>query len=115
MIRALSSALAGALARQTQVDAAAKNLANATTRGYKRLEVTLQETPGGVRAEAAREETPGPPVPPEPPDTEPAEGSNTDPVREITTMIEGQRGFEADLQVLRTADEMLGTLLDRKG
>ncbi len=115
MIRALSSALAGALARQTQVDAAAKNLANATTRGYKRLEVTLQETPGGVRAQAAREETPGPPVPPEPPDTEPAEGSNTDPVREIATMIEGQRGFEADLQVLRTADEMLGTLLDRKG
>ncbi len=115
MIRALNTALAGALARETQVNAASKNLANVSTRGYKRVEVTFSETPSGVRAEATRSDAPGAPVPPVPPETEPAEGSNVDLVQETARRIEGERGFEANLQVLRSQDEMLGTLLDRKG
>ncbi|WP_025323544.1 flagellar basal body rod C-terminal domain-containing protein [Deferrisoma camini] len=115
MVSALYSALSGVRARQAQVDAAARNTANVSTRGYKRVEVTFSETPSGVRAEAVRSDAPGVPVPPEPPETEPAEGSNVDLVQETVRMIEGERGFEANLQVLRTQDEMLGTLLDRKG
>jgi flagellar basal-body rod protein FlgG len=42
------------------------------------------------------------------------EGSNVDPAQEMVTMILGQRGFQASIKVLKTAGEMLGTVLDIK-
>ncbi len=112
MINAVYAALSGLRARQTQVDATARNVANATTPGYKRLEATLEEAPGGVRARVERVEEPGPVA---------AEGSgaavelsNVDLSREIPNLIVGERGFETNLKVLQTQDEMLGTLLDMK-
>lgn len=38
----------------------------------------------------------------------------TDPGREMTQMISTQRTYEANAQVVRTGDAMLGTLLDLK-
>ena len=40
--------------------------------------------------------------------------SNVDPGEEAIDLIMGQRGFEANLQTLNTADQMLGTILDVK-
>jgi flagellar basal-body rod protein FlgG len=42
------------------------------------------------------------------------EGANVDPAREMVNLILGQRGFEANLKVIRTADEMLGLAVDIK-
>jgi flagellar basal-body rod protein FlgC len=40
--------------------------------------------------------------------------SNVDLGEEAVNQIIGQRGFEANLQALKTADEMLGRILDIK-
>ncbi len=110
MTNAIHAALSGLIARQTQVDAAARNVANATTPGYKRLEAALEETPGGVRARVERVEDPGPVA--AGPGGAPVELSNVDLTREIPGLLVGQRGFETNLKVLQAQDEMLGALLD---
>ena len=43
------------------------------------------------------------------------EHSNVDLAREITGTLPLQRGYEANLKVIQTEDEMLGNLLDIKG
>ena len=40
------------------------------------------------------------------------EGSNVDPAREMVDLMLGQRGFQANIKVLQTAEEMLGSVLD---
>jgi len=40
------------------------------------------------------------------------EGSNVDPAREMISLIQGQRGFEANLKTIQTADTMLGALVN---
>lgn len=40
------------------------------------------------------------------------EGANVDPAREMVNLILGQRGFQASIKVLQTAEEMLGSVLD---
>ncbi len=114
MTQAIGAALAGARARQVQVEAAARNVANAATQGYKRVEPVFEEAPGGVGVHLQRVETPGVPVPDERAPGGVTEGSNVELSREVPRLIEGKRGFEANLEVLRTQDEMLGTLLDIK-
>ncbi len=115
MTSAINTAAAGLRARQTQLDATARNIANADTRGYKRLEVRQEETAAGVQARVERVGAPGVPQPARPGEAGPLEGSNVDLAREIPDLIVSGRGYEANLQVLRTADEMLGELLDTKG
>ena len=112
MTQAIGAALSGARARQLQVDAAARNVANAATGGYKRVEPVFEETRGGVGVRLQRVETAGAPVPDDRAPGGVAEGSNVELSREIPRLLEGERGFEANLKVLRTQDEMLGTLLD---
>ena len=43
------------------------------------------------------------------------EGSNVDPAKEITDTILIQNGYEANLKVVKTRDDMLGTILDILG
>ncbi len=43
------------------------------------------------------------------------EGSNVDPAKEITDTIPLQNGYEANLKVIKTRDDMLGTILDILG
>ncbi|MDD5643069.1 MAG: flagellar hook basal-body protein [Syntrophales bacterium] len=40
------------------------------------------------------------------------EGSNVDPAQEMVNLLLGQRGFQAGIKVLQTAEEMLGSILD---
>lgn len=39
-------------------------------------------------------------------------GADVDPAREMVNLMLGQRGFQANIEVIRTAGEMLGSLLD---
>ena len=39
-------------------------------------------------------------------------GADVDPAREMVSLILGQRGFQANIAVIKTAGEMLGSLLD---
>jgi flagellar basal-body rod protein FlgG len=40
------------------------------------------------------------------------EGSNVDPAREMVSLILGQRGFEANLKTIQTADSLLGEIIN---
>ena len=116
MIAAIQSALSGLTAFSTQVVVTAHNLANLNTDGFKksRTEFIAVES-GGVRSAIQKDETAGPTIlnhtgygPAQ------LELSNVDLGEEAVNQIIGQRGFEANLQALKTADEMLGRILDIK-
>jgi flagellar basal-body rod protein FlgC len=114
MIGAIHSALSGLTAFSTQVAVTAHNVANVTTDGFKksRTELIAVES-GGVRSAIQKDETAGPTIlnntgygPAQ------LELSNVDLAEEAVNQIIGQRGFEANIQTVKTADEMLGTILD---
>ncbi len=116
MLPAIQSGLSGARAFERKVNVAAGNVANASTREYKKARAVLQEGPaGGVSASLERVATPGPQVLDG--DRQAAalvELSNVELAEEVVGMMEGQRGFELNLKTIQTADEMLGALLDLK-
>jgi len=114
MIGAIQSALSGLTGFSTQVAVTAHNMANVTTDGFKksRTELIAVES-GGVRSVIQKDETAGPTIlnntgygPVQ------LELSNVDLAEEAVNQIIGQRGFEANIQTVKTADEMLGTILD---
>lgn len=116
MLGAIHSALSGLTAFSTQIDVTAHNVANVNTNGFKksRTEFVAVET-GGVLPVIQKDESAGPTILN---DTGygPAqlELSNVDLREEVVNQIIGQRGFEANLQALKTADDMLGLILDIK-
>ena len=114
MIGAIQSALSGLTAFSTQVAVTTHNVANVNTDGFKksRTELIAMES-GGVRSAIQKDETAGPTIlnntgygPAQ------LELSNVDLAEEAVNQIIGQRGFEANFQTIKTADEMLGTILD---
>ena len=116
MIGAIHSALSGLTAFSTQIDVTAHNVANINTNGFKksRTEFVAVET-GGVLPVIQKDESAGPAIlndtgygPVQ------LELSNVDLGEEALNQIIGQRGFEASLQALKTADDMLGLILDIK-
>ena len=116
MIGAIHSALSGLTAFSTQIDVTAHNVANINTNGFKksRTEFVAVET-GGVLPVIQKDESAGPAIlndtgygPVQ------LELSNVDLGEEALNQIIGQRGFEASLQALKTADDMLGHMLDIK-
>jgi len=116
MIGAIQSALSGLTAFSTQVAVTAHNVANLHTDGFKRsrTELIAMES-GGVRAASQRDETAGPAIlnttgygPAQ------LELSNVDLAQEAVNLIIGQGGFEANIKTIKTADEMLGRILDIK-
>lgn len=116
MLPAIHSGLSGVKAFERKVDVAARNVANAVTPGYEKLRAVHAEgAGGGVASHLERVPTPGAVV-----SASAAEGappvplSNVDLAEETVEMLLGQRGYEANLQTIRTADQMLGTLLDVK-
>lgn len=116
MIDAISSALSGLIAFSTEIDVNAHNVANINTVGFKKsqTEFVALET-GGVLPIIQKNESAGPSIlnntgygPAQ------LELSNVDLVEETVNRIVAQRGFEANLQALKTADGMLGRILDIK-
>ncbi|MCH8040870.1 MAG: flagellar biosynthesis protein FlgC [Nitrospinae bacterium] len=114
MIGAIYTSLSGLAAAQTKIVTAAHNTANANTDGFKKQRVVFQETqPQGVEATVERVNTPGPVFFKE---TEAGslavELSNVDLGEEAINLMLGKRLYEANLNVLKTQNRLLGSLLD---
>jgi flagellar hook protein FlgE len=116
MLSAIHTILSGLAAYAKHVEVTAHNVANANTNGFKksRTEFVAIET-GGVLPVIQKNESAGPAIlndtghgPAQ------VELSNVDLGEETINLIIGQRVFEANIQVLKTADEMLGRILDIK-
>jgi flagellar hook protein FlgE len=116
MLGAIYPAFTGLAAFATQIAVMAHNLANVNTTGFKksRTEFVALET-GGVLPVIQKNEMAGPTIlndtgygPTQ------LELSNVDLGEETVNQILAQRGFQANISTLKTADDMLGTILDIK-
>ena len=116
MISGLGSALTALEAYRRKLGVTANNIANVNTDGFKKSRATTVENQhGGVRLNVSQVNTPGAPRIPWPPGSGPiTERSNVDLTQELPDLLISQRSFEANLATIRTADDMLGELLDIK-
>ncbi len=126
MIDVISTASSALSALSQSLAVTAGNVANGNTDGYKAQSVSLETGADGqgVQAQARPDPSPGSLRPQLVPPTDDAgvpatrldmvETSNVDPVRESISMIEASRAFEANVAVIRTQNDMLGTLLDKR-
>jgi len=91
-----SIALSGRSAAALRLDVSAHNVANAETQDFRRQFVQQESQPtGGVASQVARAPEPG-----------------VDLAREMVDQMSASYAFKANLRVIRTNDEMLGSLLD---
>ncbi len=93
-----SVARSGLEAATARLDTAAHNIANMETPGFKRQEVLQTAQPeGGVKVSIQSAPQDGPAM-----------------VQDIITQLSASYTYKANLQVVETAKEMSGTLLDVK-
>lgn len=107
MVTLSSIAQSGLQAAQARLTASASNVANLNTPGYKPLTVQTQAQgpsqpqqqpqPGGVVVSFSRAAT---------------EGVSLE--EEMVGQLQAKTDFMANLQVLKTADQVMGSLLDAK-
>ena len=100
MVRTMSPlssiALSGLQAAQTRMSSSAHNIANAVTPGFRRQLVAQQTVPeGGVTTTIERASAAGDAL-----------------AEDLVALKLAQHLFSANLKVLRTQDQVLGTLLD---
>ena len=120
-ISASHAAVSGMLAAQRRLEVSAGNVANVSTPGYVPARTTDRaRREGGVESIVEREPsaTGLPATRPDAPAGVDGDGrplSGTDLGTEFVTQITAQRAFEANLAVLRTENEMLGSLVRRRG
>jgi flagellar basal-body rod protein FlgC len=114
MISALSSAVSAINALDKKMAVVSNNIANSQTDGFKKSRADLKEGgAGAVEVDIRVVDTPGPIVSVEENGgTVETETSNVDLAEELPQTILAQTGFEANLKMLKTEDEMMGTLLD---
>ena len=108
MSQIFALALSGMQAAQAKFGAAADNLANADTPGYKASRVDLVELSGGGVGVAGitKDPSPGPLQP------DGREGSNVDIAREAINLTRAKVLYTANAALVRMGDRMSGTLLD---
>lgn len=88
--------VSGLQAAQTRLQSSAHNIANAQTEGFQRLTVQQQtQADGGVSTQVKRA-------------TQPSEGIESD----VVEQLQAKNAFLANLNVFKTNDRMLGSLLD---
>ena len=114
MISALSSSVSAINAFEKKMAVVSNNIANSQTDGFKKSRADLKEGgAGAVAVDINIIDNPGPVVSvKEKAGIAEKEMSNVDLAGEIPQAILVQTGFEANLKMLKTEDEMLGTLLD---
>ena len=93
---AMSAAVSGMLTQQTRLDVHAHNIANVNTPDFKASRLTQSEASGLGGTQVASIE----------------ESSDVDLATEMVGLMTAQRGFEANIPVIRTQDKMIGSLLD---
>ena len=102
-------------AARTRMDVTANNVANVLSDDFKRSRTVDQARPAGiygVDTTVQQIKTPGIPGPTDPVSGETRERSNVELGPELVDMVVSQRAFEANLAALKTADEMVGTVID---
>lgn len=115
MSNAINIALTGVEAFRKKLDVTANNTVNVNTDRFKKSRVTMQEAnPDGVTVTISRDESPGAPVPADESGTVMKESSNVSLEEEMTDLITSKHLFEANVQVIKTENEITGTLLDIK-
>ncbi len=114
MMPAIQTALSGLTGFSKKIEVAAHNVANVNTDGFKNSQVEFVEVEtGGVLPVVQKDNAAGPMVLKDiGQGPEQVELSNADLADEAVNLIIGQRGFEANLQALKTADAVLGSILD---
>ena len=116
MMSTIHSVLSGLGAYAKQIEVSANNVANVNTDGFKKshTELVTLET-GGVLHVVRKDNCACPTVLRDRGSgLTPVELSNVDLGEETVVQIIAQRGFEANLQAIKTADDLLGSLLDIK-
>lgn len=117
MISGVGPTLSSMEAHKKKMDVTANNVANIYTDGFKKSRVVLHEgARGDVVVDIQKIETPGHTVEysGESEEVIRTETSNVDYAEEAVNMVIAQRGFQLNLKVLQTEDEILGSLLDIK-
>jgi flagellar basal-body rod protein FlgC len=98
----------GLNAADRMLNASASNVANMYSQGYKATRVNLKAADtGGVAVESVTADPSRGAV-----DENGVELSNVDPATEVVNGILGKTLYTASAKLLRTADQMTGTLLD---
>jgi flagellar hook protein FlgE len=93
-----SIAQSGLQAAQTRLGASANNVANGQTEGFKRQTVqATAQSQGGVVVTLSRAATEG-----------------GDLTQDVVDQLSAKQSFAANLAVLKTADQMIGSLLDTR-
>jgi len=100
----LSSGLSGMRANQTALDVSGHNVANAETQGFLPQQIAFQETGNGVTVSVSQEGF----------RMAAQETSGTDLTKEIVQSIQYKAGFDINAKMVKTADELLGTLINTK-
>jgi flagellar basal-body rod protein FlgC len=92
----------------------ANNVANVASDGFKKSRALMQEQePGGVRVTISQVETPGPLVMEETAEgLEERELSNVNLEEEIPNSLLTEKMFAANTKVVKTEEEMIGSVLD---
>jgi flagellar hook protein FlgE len=108
----IASTLSALRAFETKMAVTADNVANTASENFRKSRAMLEEGRSG-RVELRVQRTHAPEkFPYDGKVREAKEGSNVDLMEEIPLTIPIQRGFEANLKMLETQEEMLGTVLD---
>jgi flagellar basal-body rod protein FlgB len=108
-----SIALSGLRALDRRMEVTANNIANANTDGFKKSSTEFAEAyPSGVMVTISKSDAPGPLLPAEEGSTELSEGSNVDLEEEMINLVTTPLQYGLNVEVLKTEDELLGTLLD---
>ncbi len=118
MVNTLDASLSAVQSHFTRLNSSAKNIANLNTDGYKGERVTIEEGPTGVTTTNISTETnPGPTRMElnQAGDLVEVEMSNVDLATEIVKSMESSLAIKANLNVAKTADELLGEVIDTLG
>ncbi len=114
MISSIGNSISALNAFGTGISVKANNIANSNSENFKKSRAVYVEGENGeVKTEIRKvgQESELPSLTATDANTEP-QPSNVDLAEEIPGMIVDQRGFEANLAVIKTKDEMLGSVLD---
>jgi flagellar hook protein FlgE len=95
-VNTLSIAQSGLQAAQARLNVSANNVANAQTEGFRRDQVqAVAQADGGVRTQVSK-----------------MPQSGADLMQDLLDQKSATYAFKANLQTVKTADEMMGRLLD---
>lgn len=115
-ISPLHSAAAGMFANAAKLAVAAHNIANSSTDGYKKYTAVIEAgSSGQPQARITRSTAPGTIIPVDeglPEGDGIRELSNVDFTEEFVAMRIASYGYRANASVIRTQDQLLGSILD---